>query len=93
MKAVLPFYEEAVSGAFYNQCVVAAVRAILAKLPPGSQVIILEIGAGTCGTASSLLPVLQDSCSRYVYTDVSRCIPAQGKEALRRIRFASNILS
>ena len=38
MEAVLPVYEDAVSAAFYNGCVVAVVDAILLLLPKGRDV-------------------------------------------------------
>ena len=71
MEAVLPVYEEAVVGTFYNACVVAAVEAVVALLADGQRVVALEVGAGTGGTASSVLPVLEGACARYVFTDVS----------------------
>ena len=75
MEAVLPVYENAVGSAYYNGCVVAAVEAIVALLLESHDVaasaVVLEVGAGTGGTASSVLPVLDNSCERYVFTDVS----------------------
>ena len=71
MEMVLPVYEHATSTIFYNACVVAAIEAILVLLPIGYCVVALEIGAGTGGTASSVLPALKDSCERYIFTDVS----------------------
>ena len=72
MEAVLPVYESAVAGAFYNRCVVAAIRVAMRQL--GSEhrpLVALEVGAGTGGTASSVLPVLDGSCECYIFTDVS----------------------
>jgi SAM-dependent methyltransferase len=71
MDAVLPVYEHAVGGAFYNGCVVAAVEAVLALLSAERRVMALEVGAGTGGTASSVLPILESACERYIFTDVS----------------------
>ena len=62
MDAVLPVYEHAVNGAFYNGCVVAAVEAVLALLSAERRVVALEVGAGTGGTASSVLPILESAC-------------------------------
>ncbi len=70
MEAVLPVYEHAVLSAFYNACVVAAIEAVLSLLAGGRRVLALEVGAGPGGTASSVLPVLDGACERYVFTDV-----------------------
>ena len=71
MEAVLPVYEDAVGAAFYNGCVVAAVKAIHSLLSSRRTLGALEVGAGSGGTASSVLPAIEDACQRYVFTDVS----------------------
>ena len=48
-----------------------------------SGVVTFEVGAGTGGTASSVLPILDGACSRYVFTDVSEFFLRQA-----RVRFA-----
>ena len=48
-----PRMEQAVSAAFYNGCIVAAVDAVLKLLPPVQRVVALEMGAGSGGTTSS----------------------------------------
>ena len=82
MEAVLPVYEHAVGGAFYNGCVVAAVEAVLALLSAERRVVALEVGAGTGGTASSVLPILESACEWYIFTDVSDVFLRQA-----RVRF------
>ena len=71
MDAVLPVYKNAAIARFYNECVVATVRAIVDALPQGRLLRVLEIGAGTGGTAASVLPGLQRACACYTFTDVS----------------------
>ena len=71
MDTVLPVYKDGVVASFYNDCVVAAVRAIVDALPEGRLLRVLEIGAGTGGTAASVLPALRHACSCYTFTDVS----------------------
>ena len=71
MEAVLPVYESGANATFYNECVVAAIEVVLAQLPADRSMNVLEIGAGTGGTASSVLPALKGRCTRYVFTDVS----------------------
>ena len=84
LKAVLPVYESAVAASFYNACVVAAVDVALGLIAQSEQqhyrrenasVVALEVGAGTGGTASSVLPVLETSCEQYIFTDVSEVRP------------------
>ena len=84
MEAVLPVYEDSVVSAFYNGCVVGAVEAMLSLLADERRVVALEVGAGTGGTASSVLPVVELGCERYIFTDVSEVFLRQG-----RARFAS----
>jgi SAM-dependent methyltransferase len=71
MDAVQPMYDSSALATFYNVCVVAAAEAILALLPRWRRINALEVGAGTGATASSVLPAVQLSCERYVFTDVS----------------------
>ena len=71
MEMTLPVYEDAVVSRFYNDCLVAAVDSIVACLPDGRLLSVVEIGAGTGGTASSVLPRLQGACQQYMFTDVS----------------------
>ena len=54
----------------------------MALIQPGQLLLVLEVGAGTGGTASSILPVLVGSSERYVFTDVSEVFLRQA-----RIRF------
>ena len=61
---VLPVYEHGVGATFYNGCVVAAVEAVLAVMSDKRRVVALEVGAGTGGTASSVLPILEGMCER-----------------------------
>ena len=82
MHAVLPLYEDSVVSAFYNRCIVAALKLVLELLPDKRHVVALEVGAGSGGTASSVLPTLQYACDRYVFTDVSEVFLRQA-----RVRF------
>ena len=79
METVLPVYEDAVTASFYNGCVVAVVEVILALPPGGRRVVALEVGAGSGGTASSVMPVLEGACERYVFTDVSEVFLRQAR--------------
>ena len=46
--------------------------------------VVLEVGAGSGGTASSVLPVLDGKCGRYVFTDVSEVF-------LRQVRVTDSV--
>ena len=83
MEIVRPVYEDSVVSAFYNRCVMAAVDAIVSLLAKKRLALVLELGAGTGGTASSVLPALVSTCERYVFTDVSEVFLRQA-----RLRFA-----
>ena len=77
-------YEQAVSARFFGSCIVAAVQAVVDLLPKAKTVIALEVGAGTGGTASSVLPAIQGVCEQYLYTDVSDVFLRRA-----RVRFAA----
>ena len=81
MEAVTPIYEDTVSASFYNECCVAAVKAVVAC--SDAKLTALEIGAGVGGTASFILPVIKGQCKSYYFTDVSDGFMRQA-----RVRFA-----
>lgn len=84
-RIVLPYYENDVGTNFYNDCVVAAVTEIVTNL--NTTMVILEVGAGTGGTASSVLPAVADVCERYIFTDVSELFLDQAKSRFAEYRF------
>ena len=47
------------------------IEAVVATVPPGRRVSILEIGAGTGSTTTAVLPALSAETARYMFTDVS----------------------
>ncbi len=64
---------------FYNQMICRCLAEAQASLPPHQGLRILEIGAGTGGTTSHLLPLLDPRRTEYVYTDVSNLFLAKAK--------------
>jgi SAM-dependent methyltransferase len=83
MELVLAVYEDSVVSGIYNKCIVAAIRT-LASASVQRRVVVLEVGAGTGGTASGILPVLDGLRAReYLFTDVSAVFLRQA-----RLRFA-----
>ena len=75
-----PFYREGVLSKFYNKGVVAAAQAIIAQASTTADWRIVEIGAGTGGTATDVLPIVKDSCSVYLFTDVSEVFLLRAKQ-------------
>lgn len=64
-------YEGAGQLRYVNGIAADALEGWVAARPPGAPVRVLEIGAGTGGTTSSLIPRLPAHRSSYEYTDVS----------------------
>lgn len=56
---------------FYNGLIQQIVKSLTKQAPAGRKLKVLEIGAGTGGTTSWILPVLKDLDLEYVYTDIS----------------------
>ncbi len=68
---------------FYNRLIGDVLIEFLVRRPGGRPLRILEIGAGTGGTTSHLLPLLGEQEAEYVFTDVS---PIFLHRAARRFR-------
>ena len=54
-----------------NQMLAEAVRALVATLPEGRRLRLVEVGAGTGSATASVLPELPEGRFDYVYTDIS----------------------
>ncbi|HYX24397.1 MAG TPA: amino acid adenylation domain-containing protein, partial [Thermoanaerobaculia bacterium] len=65
----------------------AAVGAVAERRPAGRPLRILEIGAGTGGATTFLLPVLPPEGTQYTFTDVSGYFTRQAKEKYRDYPF------
>nr|WP_294524330.1 type I polyketide synthase [uncultured Rhodopila sp.] len=64
-------YVESPAARTYNTALAEALSAAIDKLPSGASLRVLEIGAGTGGTTSYVLPRLPAGRVDYVFTDVS----------------------
>nr|WP_294524327.1 beta-ketoacyl synthase N-terminal-like domain-containing protein [uncultured Rhodopila sp.] len=78
-------YERSSTMRYVNGLAAAAVAAFTDTIPPGRSIHVLEVGAGTGGTTSSVLPVLPAGRTRYSFTDVSDFFFDRARE-----RFADN---
>lgn len=73
-------YKYSVGSASINTVLTNALRAYIEQLPEFKKIRILEIGAGTGGTTSHVLPVIPAHKSEYWYTDISRHFLNMGSE-------------
>ena len=64
----------------FNTLLADSVVGAIARLPPGRTLRLLEIGAGTGGTSTRVLPRLPLAQTEYVYTDVSSVFTARAAE-------------
>ncbi len=64
-------YEQSATMRYINGLAAAGIEAVGRTMPVGRTLRVLEIGAGTGGTSSSLIPVLAADRTDYLFTDVS----------------------
>jgi acyl transferase domain-containing protein/SAM-dependent methyltransferase/acyl carrier protein len=64
-------YQDSPTVRFYNQLAQRAIHQALENLPAGRTVRVLEIGAGTGGLTSFVLPMLPEGRTEYTFTDLS----------------------
>ena len=81
------FYQKWAVSRYFNNIVRSIVESIVRALPPGKQLRILEIGAGTGGTTASLLPILPPERSIYCFTDVSDFFFVRAKQKFQDYPF------
>jgi amino acid adenylation domain-containing protein len=65
-------YIESPAARTYNSALAEALGAAIERVPPDAMLRVLEIGAGTGGTTSYVLPLLPSGRVEYVFTDVSQ---------------------
>ncbi len=64
-------YQRSTTMRYVNSLAASACEVLAASTPAGRILRVLEIGAGTGGTTSALLPMLRPDQTRYRFTDVS----------------------
>ncbi|NEO71398.1 type I polyketide synthase [Moorena sp. SIO3H5] len=80
-------YQESPSAKAMNAIVQKAIAESINKLPPSRGLRLLEIGAGTGGTTSYILPHLDPSKTEYVFTDIGAFFTTQAQEKFRDYPF------
>ncbi len=78
--AIVRFYLESYSFKKYNEIIQHTLKEMLKNLPKDQTLRILEIGAGTGGVTSAVLPILPADRTEYVYTDVSYMFMAKAQD-------------
>ena len=76
----------------YNGAMAAAIAAAIAQLPAGGRLRMLEIGAGTGGTTSFVLPLLPAGRVDYTFTDLSPLFLERATEQFGGYPFLSTAL-
>jgi acyl transferase domain-containing protein len=73
-------YRDSPSAQAFNALVREAVSELVGKSLPGGKIRVLEIGAGTGGTSSAVLPVLPPGRTEYSFTDISNAFLVRARE-------------
>ncbi|AOX00475.1 hypothetical protein BJP34_14335 [Moorena producens PAL-8-15-08-1] len=80
-------YEESSEAQVMNTLVQQGISTALEKLPKDRGVRLLEIGAGTGGTTSFILPHLNPQQTEYVFTDLGSLFTSKAQEKFRDYPF------
>ncbi|MDZ8033648.1 SDR family NAD(P)-dependent oxidoreductase [Nostoc sp. DedSLP04] len=80
-------YQDSPAAQIYNTLVQQVVKIAIADAPPQRGIRILEIGAGTGGTTSYLLPELQASQTRYCFTDIGQLFLSKAQNRFENYKF------
>ena len=80
-------YQASPAARYVNEIAAAVVGAAGAALAGGPKLRVLELGAGTGGTTSALLPALMPARTEYVFTDVSEVFLARARTKLGAFPF------
>jgi acyl transferase domain-containing protein/cyclopropane fatty-acyl-phospholipid synthase-like methyltransferase/acyl carrier protein len=80
-------YVESPFARTYNAALAQALEAAIAALPAGARLRVLEIGAGTGGTTTYVLPLLPADRVEYTYTDLSPLFLERAAEQFKQYPF------
>jgi len=87
LTTIAKLYQDSPGAQMMNTLVQKAVLSELERLPQRRGVRVLEIGAGTGGTTSYILPILSNHQTEYVFTDLSPLFIAQAQEKFQDYSF------
>jgi acyl transferase domain-containing protein/acyl carrier protein len=87
IQATERIYEDAPFARAYNKLARQAVKTALSSLPKSRNIRILEIGAGSGGTTSSILPILDPAHTEYVFSDLSPLFISLAREKFSAYSF------
>jgi len=80
-------YSESPEARIYNTLIREAIGKAIEALPPEREIRILELGAGTGGATSFVLPGLPKERTRYVFTDLSPVFLSNAAERFKAFDF------
>jgi acyl transferase domain-containing protein/1-acyl-sn-glycerol-3-phosphate acyltransferase/NAD(P)-dependent dehydrogenase (short-subunit alcohol dehydrogenase family)/acyl carrier protein len=86
------FYSEAPTSSFYNTVLAEVVSKLIAEQPNPATLRVLEVGAGTGGTSTLVLPQFDPERTGYVFTDVSPLFLERARARFAQYSFLSTKL-
>ncbi|WAN69941.1 SDR family NAD(P)-dependent oxidoreductase [Moorena producens JHB] len=82
-------YEESTVAKVMNTIVEKSITKAIEKLPKSRGIRLLEIGAGTGGTTSYILPHLNPQQTEYIFTDIGALFTAKAQDKFQDYQFIS----
>ncbi|NES81718.1 MAG: SDR family NAD(P)-dependent oxidoreductase, partial [Moorea sp. SIO2B7] len=80
-------YEKSTVAKLMNTIVQNTINKAIEKLPPSRGIRLLEIGAGTGGTSSYVLPHLNPQQTEYIFTDIGQLFTSKAQDKFSDYRF------
>jgi malonyl CoA-acyl carrier protein transacylase len=89
LTAATQLYQDAPEAKVMNTLMQQAVLSVVENLPSGRKLRVLEVGAGTGGTTSYLLPFFNEEQTEYVFSDLSPFFLAQAQQKFQDFSFVN----
>jgi malonyl CoA-acyl carrier protein transacylase len=87
LSTITELYQNSLGAKLMNTLIQKAVLKALEKKPIAQQVRVLEIGAGTGGTTSYLLPYFDAAQTEYIFTDISPLFTTKAQQKFQEYPF------